>query len=96
MRVRTALLVVALGVSMPVASFAQPSSQADQAYCNALSHTYRRYIGRSFDSHRGYTGSGSLDAEVAVTQCHRGDTADAIPILERELKNNGFTLPKRG
>jgi hypothetical protein len=95
MRARIAVLV-ALGVVMPVAVFAQPASQADQAYCDALTNTYQRYIGRSFDSHRGDFGGGSLDAQVAVTQCHRGDTADAIPVLERELRNNGFTLPKRG
>jgi hypothetical protein len=95
MRVRTALLV-ALGVSTPVAVFAQPSSQADQAYCDALSDTYQRYVGHSVDSPRRMRERGNLDAQVAVTQCHRGDTADAIPALERELRNNGFTLPKRG
>jgi hypothetical protein len=95
MRVGTALLV-ALGISIPVAAFAQPGAQADQAYCDALSNTYLRYVGHSLDSRRGEMDGGSLDAQVAVTQCHRGDTADAIPILERELRNEGFSLPKRG
>jgi hypothetical protein len=95
MRVVTVLLV-ALGISMPVAALAQPGSQADQAYCDALSNTYLRYVGHSEDSHRGEMDGGSLDAQVAVTQCHGGNTADAISVLERELKNQGFSLPKRG
>jgi hypothetical protein len=95
MRVGTALLV-ALGISMPVAAFAQLGPQTDQAYCNALSDTYVRHIGHSFDSPRRERDAGSLDAQVAVTQCHRGDTADAIPVLERELRSQGFNLPKRG
>jgi hypothetical protein len=95
MRVGTALLV-ALSILMPVAAFAQPGSQADQAYCNALSNTYQQYIGHSLDSPRRMVDQGSLDSQVAVTQCHRGDTADSIPVLERELKNQGFSLPKRG
>lgn len=95
MRVGTALLV-ALGISMPVAVFAQPGAQADQAYCDALSNTYVHYVGRSLDTPRRMGERGSLDAQVAVSQCHRGDTADAIPVLERELRNQGFSLPKRG
>jgi hypothetical protein len=96
MRVRSAFLVVALCVAMPIAAFARPASQSDQAYCNKLANIYQRYIGRSFDSHRGYWGSGDLDSDFAVSECEKGDTADAIPTLERELENNGFTLPKRG
>jgi len=92
-RVGTALLV-ALGILMPVAAFAQPGSQADQAYCDALSNTYQQYIGRSPNSPRRMVDRGSLDSQAAVTQCHRGDTADAIPVLERELRNQGFSLPR--
>jgi hypothetical protein len=91
-----AVLLVALGISMPVAALAQPVAQADQAYCDALRDTYLRYIGHSEDSHRGEFGGGSLDAQVAVTQCHGNNAADAISVLERELKNQGFSLPKRG
>jgi hypothetical protein len=31
-----------------------------------------------------------------VTQCQRGETAAAIPVLERTLTNNGIALPRRG
>jgi len=91
-----AVLLVALGISMPVAASAQSGTQADQAYCDALRNTYLRYVGHSEDSHRGEFEGGSLGAQVAVTQCHGGNTADAISVLERELKNQGFDLPKRG
>jgi len=38
----------------------------------------------------------SLDTQVAAAQCREGKTAQAIPVLERVLRNNGFTLPPRG
>jgi hypothetical protein len=91
---------------MPVASFAQaplppavqtaPSTPADIAYCKALTAIYVRYIGHDFQYGNYSRYRANNDAQVAVTLCLRGDTAPAIPILERELINNKFTLPQRG
>lgn len=36
-----------------------------------------------------------LDGRVAVAKCRAGETSVGIPILERKLRANGFTLPKR-
>jgi hypothetical protein len=89
---RAIVLVAAL---LPATAVAQ-SSAADIAYCNRLADIYVHYLGRSeagpYDDQR----RGSLDTQVAATQCRQGITVSAIPILERELRNNGFTLPPRG
>ena len=78
----------------PAAAFAQPS--ADSAYCNRLADLYERYIGRNeFSPSRSY-GRSSLDGDVASTQCRQGRPEQAIPVLERVLRGNGFTLPPRG
>jgi hypothetical protein len=37
-----------------------------------------------------------LSAQVAVTQCQSGNVAEAISVLEDQLKRNGFSLPPRG
>jgi hypothetical protein len=91
MRTTTFLLALLL----PASALAQ-SSAADVVYCNRLADLYVHYIGRSEagpydDVHRG-----SVDTQVAAAQCRQGITVTAIPILERELRNNGFTLPPRG
>jgi hypothetical protein len=92
----TSLIAVA-GVSLlPVVASAQ--SPADLAYCRALSDIYVRYIGwDELYSDRGIRRRANIDAQVALAKCRQGrDTAWAIPILERELIANRFTLPARG
>jgi hypothetical protein len=75
-----------------MAAFAQ---SPDVAYCRRLSEVYERYIGRNeFSSNREF-GRGSLDGDVASAQCRDGNPA-GIPVLERVLRNNGFSLPPRG
>jgi hypothetical protein len=89
---RTAfLLLIAL---IPASALAQ-SSAADIAYCNRLADTYERYIGRNEFSTSREFGRGSLDGDVASSQCRQGNPA-GIPVLERVLRNNRFTLPPRG
>jgi hypothetical protein len=84
---------VLLAVLLPAAALAQ--SPADVAYCNRLADLYERYIGRNeFSSTRSY-GRGSLDGDVASNQCRQGNPA-GIPVLERVIRGNGFTLPPRG
>jgi hypothetical protein len=90
---RTASLILLASLA-PAAAFAQ-SSAADLAYCNRLADVYERYIGRNeFSTNREF-GRGSLDGDVASTQCRHGN-ASGIPVLERVLRGNGFSLPPRG
>jgi hypothetical protein len=36
-----------------------------------------------------------LDTRAAIDDCGKGNTAAGIPVLERKLRANGFSLPKR-
>jgi hypothetical protein len=97
---RTLFLLAAL---LPATAFAQSaapstaqSTPADFAYCNRLADMYVHYLGRSEASPYDDIRRGSLDTQVAAAQCREGITAPAIPVLERVLRNNGFTLPARG
>jgi hypothetical protein len=95
---RPALLLLFPVVLGPVAASAQSSagaSPADVAYCNRLTDVYERYIGRNEFSPNREFGRGSLDGDVASSQCRQGNPA-GIPVLERVLRNNGFSLPPRG
>ncbi len=83
---RLILLFMVLVLAIPVALFA--ASDNDKAYCEELSTLYRRYIedarGRRYD----------VEANVAMEDCKKGNTAAAIPVLERKLRQSGFSLPK--
>ena len=89
-------IAAALALST-TAAFAASPPRSDQAYCMALSDTYVRYIGHDEDygHHRGYL-RGSLDGQVAVAQCKQGNATAAIPVLEKKLIDQKFTLPARG
>jgi hypothetical protein len=58
----------------------------DQAYCKAMSALYRRHIS---------TSSAASDAGTAMAQCDAGNTAPAIPVLERLLNDARIPLPSR-
>jgi hypothetical protein len=60
-----------------------------------LSSIYVRYIGWDWNYGEYARQRANNDAQVAMTQCETNSAA-AIPVLERELKNNRFTLPPRG
>jgi hypothetical protein len=83
---RLILLFMVLVLAIPVVLFA--ASDSDKAYCEELSVLYRRYIedarGRRFD----------VEANVAMEDCKKGNTAAAIPVLEKKLRQSGFSLPK--
>jgi hypothetical protein len=80
---------------LPATALAQ-SSAADIAYCNRLADLYERYVGRpDVGPDRGMY-PGSLDSQVADLQCRQGKPEQAIPVLERVLRSNGFSLPPRG
>jgi len=83
-RILLSFSVLALG--LPGGADAQSD---DAAYCAALSTLYRRYVqnspGRQFDA----------EAAIAQDDCQKGNTAAAIPILEKKLRESGFTLPEK-
>lgn len=80
-----AILVAALVFELPGVADAQGD---DRAYCTELSSLYRRYIqnspGRRSD----------VEAVKALEDCQKGNTAAAVEVLERKLRENGFSLPK--
>ncbi len=83
-------LVLAFAVaSAPTVAFAQRN---DAAYCAALSDLASRYL--VGDTARGHS-KPDLDTAIAIEDCRRGNTAAGIPVLERKLRNAGFTLPPR-
>jgi hypothetical protein len=89
------LIVLALLMSPLVAGAQQDSRAVDLRYCAKLSELYVRYVGRSeFGPHAPV--KPDVNGGVALAKCKEGDTATAIPILERKLVNAGFTLPLRG
>ena len=81
-------------------SYSQPAIPSaigpDVAYCQALANLYPRYIGWDWQYGNYSRKRANNDAQVALTQCQRGETAAAIPVLERELRANRITLPPRG
>jgi hypothetical protein len=76
----------------PPAGAASPGS--DLRYCEALSQLYMRYIGNPETEPRKIRRNDAV-ADKALAQCRQGDAAAAIPVLERKLTDNGFTLPRR-
>ncbi|HEY4892960.1 MAG TPA: hypothetical protein VII10_14685 [Reyranella sp.] len=64
----------------------------DAAYCSQLAALALRYTGSA-------GGEGRLAPDLstlgAIDDCNKGKFAAGIAVLERKLRNNGFTLPKR-
>ena len=86
--VRLSLLLLACTVlSGPVAA-----QSDDAAYCAQLGALALKYTGSA-------GGNGGLrpdfDTTGAIDDCRKGNTAAGIPVLEKKLRSNGFTLPKR-
>jgi hypothetical protein len=91
----TAKLIAVAGLALfPALSSAQTPG-GDVAYCQSLSRLYTRYIGWDFQYGDYARQRANNDAQVAVTKC-QSDPAFAIPVLERELRAQNFTLPPRG
>ena len=69
------------------------AAQADDAaYCAELGRLALRYTGTA-------GGDGRLTPDLATTEaiaeCNKGNFAKGIPVLEKTLRANRFTLPKR-
>jgi hypothetical protein len=88
------LLPAFLAAALPVLAHAASSAE-DLRYCAALSQQYARYVGSSEFSSSTLARRVDVDARVAMEKCSQGDAAAAIPVLERKLVNNGFSLPPR-
>lgn len=82
------LVALPLVLLLPLSAAAQSD---DSAYCAKLADLSLRYLGKQ------QLGANKPDAEtvVAIDRCQKGDTASGIPVLERKLRNGGFTLPPR-
>ncbi len=85
---RMALLLLA-GTALASPAVAQSD---DAAYCAQLGALALRYTGSA-------GGQGGLRPDFttvgAIDDCKKGNTAAGIPVLEKTLRSNGFTLPKR-
>jgi hypothetical protein len=97
---KPSLQLVALGaLALPLAAgsaaWAQ-SARVENDYCHRLGAIYEHYLGRSYASPYNDYRRGPLSAQVAVTQCDSANPADAIAVLEDQLRRNGFSLPPRG
>src|SRR4051812_39498266 len=89
---RTLMIVAATAALMPGIAGAQVRN--DVAYCRQLAATYEYYIGRSEKSAFDDLRRGSLDGQVAASQC-QSSTPDAIRVLELKLRNGKIDLPPR-
>jgi hypothetical protein len=80
-------LLVCAGLSSPAVA-----QTDDAAYCAQLGSLALKYTGSA-------GGNGGLrpdfDTIEAIDDCRKGNTAAGIPVLEKKLRSNGFTLPKR-
>jgi hypothetical protein len=83
---RFLLPLLAFILALPTATDAAQGD--DKAYCAQLAAMYRRYVqngpGKRFD----------VEASVALDDCGKGNTATAIPVLEKKLRESGFSLPE--
>ncbi|MGZ3340269.1 MAG: hypothetical protein ACXU9B_10850 [Reyranella sp.] len=82
-----AAFVAGAVLSAPVAA-----QSDDAAYCAQLAGLALRYTGSA-------GGEGRLAPDLstlgAIDDCNKGKFAAGIAVLERKLRSNGFTLPKR-
>lgn len=92
-----AALMLTATACTQTASGPPPGMTADQAaaYCSKLSWAYGEYVASGMgDSTNDDDGTqADIDARLAIAQCHEGQTAAAIPVLQRELRRNKVPVP---
>jgi hypothetical protein len=93
MKTMQRLLLLAAGITLSSAASAQ--SAADARYCDKLVGLYRTYVNNPQDPKPAFR-SPVASHESAIANCNTGNTAAGIPVLERVLRDNKFTLPSRG
>ncbi|MFZ5784612.1 MAG: hypothetical protein ACOY4R_30830 [Pseudomonadota bacterium] len=82
-------LATAAQAETPMAAHPMAAQMSDQAYCNELTREF------SMGGARGGFAPQSLSTDVAIAQCREGQPRQAIPVLQRQLKSDGFTVPSR-
>jgi hypothetical protein len=78
----------ALLLSAPVSAFAQ---SADATYCKALGDKYQEYVQGT--GRRGEAAP-NVSSDIALSKCQTAP-AEAIPTLEKVLRDAKVTLPPR-
>jgi hypothetical protein len=81
---KTTLTLLAVGTALVLPLAASAQTPADVAYCNKLKMLWYTYV--EMDA--------SSSVATALNTCY-GASAAAIPVLEKALKDEGFTLPKK-
>ena len=76
-------------VALPLATAARAD---DATYCAALGDLAWRYI--AADAKEGQN-KPDLETRAAIAACDQGNYAAGIAVLERKLRDNHITLPKR-
>jgi hypothetical protein len=83
-------------IAFAVAAFSSVNTASaqsvDTAYCSALASKYQRYVGDNDAQRRSQIRDARFDA--AVAQC-QSNSAAAIPVLEKALKDAKVDLPLR-
>jgi hypothetical protein len=79
-----------LAVVLPAAAWAQST---DAAYCSALAQKYQRYVAQSTTAPRAQNPDARMNN--AVAQRSSGKAAEAIPVLEKALRDAKVDLPPR-
>jgi hypothetical protein len=79
-------------VLLALLPFAIAAQGDDAAYCASLSTLANRYLVTKTAEGEGRP---SIEIRAAIYECDKSNTAAGIPVLERTLRANGFTLPKR-
>jgi hypothetical protein len=85
---RKPLLLLGLGLLSMAAGEARAT---DMEYCAELTAMYRRYLGQTSSRQT----MPDAAASTAIDACEHGNTAAGIPVLEKRLTDQRFTLPKR-
>jgi len=89
-----AIRMVCLAAALAVLSVAAQAQGNDASYCRALAEKYETYV-NNMTSGRSPQ-QDSVDGRVALEQCKKGDSAAAIPVLEKKLRNAKIDLPPHG
>jgi hypothetical protein len=90
---KTGWIFIAVGILLPVTASAQGAG-TDAKYCEALTKLYRTYVNDPEDPRPTFATPVAAH-ETAIANCKAGDTGAGIPVLERVLRDNKFTLPAR-
>ncbi len=96
-RTTAAILAILLGgpLACTLPAPGQGAAHTDREYCDQLIDIYQRYLSGDELGQRRPAADSNIEGRVAVAKCQAGDTATGIPILERKLTANGFSLPRR-